>query len=108
MELPLSFRISTENSKIIKQAGLLCLKHTYFLNSVLNVCFLLLFSVIVVYFAFSQNTSIEAYGIFPRCVVGLERIFSSMIFVNSDLRNRLGPQKVSKLAYCVPVLNEKH
>ena len=83
-------------------------KTPYFLNGVLYVCFLLLFSVIVVYFAFSQNTSIEAYGIFSRCVVGLERIFSSMIFVNSDLRNRLGPQKVSKLAYCLTVLNEKH
>ena len=38
---------------------------------------------------------------------GLERVFSSMGFVHSDLRNRLAPEKVGKLAFCLRVLNEK-
>ena len=39
---------------------------------------------------------------------GLERIFSSMGFVHSDLRNRLAPEKVGKLAFCLRVLNSSN
>jgi len=38
---------------------------------------------------------------------GIERIFSTMGFVHSDLRNRLSHEKVGKLAFCLRVLNEK-
>ena len=37
---------------------------------------------------------------------GLERIFSHMGFVHSDLRNRLLPEKVAKLAFCLRCLND--
>ena len=37
---------------------------------------------------------------------GLERVFSSMGFVHSDLRNRLSTDKVGKLAFCLRVLND--
>ena len=36
---------------------------------------------------------------------GLERVFSLMGFVHSDLRNRFSCDKVSKLAFCLRVLN---
>lgn len=38
---------------------------------------------------------------------GIERVFSSMGFVHSDVRNRLQQEKVAKLAFCMRVLNEK-
>ena len=36
---------------------------------------------------------------------GIERVFSSMGFVHSDLRNRLDSEKVAKLAFCLRALN---
>ena len=37
---------------------------------------------------------------------GIERIFSSMGLVHSELRNRLSQEKVSKLAFCLRLLND--
>ena len=36
---------------------------------------------------------------------GIERVFSSMGFVHSDLRNRLFSEKVAKLAFCLRAVN---
>ena len=38
---------------------------------------------------------------------GLERAFSTMGFIHSDLRNKLGPEKVGKLAFCMRLLKDK-
>ena len=38
---------------------------------------------------------------------GLERVFSTMGFVHSDLRNRLGSEKVTKLAFCLRSLKSQ-
>ena len=37
---------------------------------------------------------------------GLERLFSSMGYVHSDIRNRLDPERVRKLAFCMRLLNK--
>ena len=37
---------------------------------------------------------------------GLERAFSTMGFIHSDLRNKLGPEKVGKLAFCMRLLKD--
>ena len=36
---------------------------------------------------------------------GLERIFSSMGYIHSEIRNRLDPEKVRKLAFCMRLLS---
>ena len=36
---------------------------------------------------------------------GLERVFSSMGHVHSEIRNKLNPEKVRKLAFCMRLLN---
>ena len=38
---------------------------------------------------------------------GLERVFSTMGFVHCDLRNRLDPEKVGKLAFCLRALKSE-
>jgi len=38
---------------------------------------------------------------------GVERVFSSMGFIHSESRNRLGHEKVSKLAFCMRLLNSE-
>ena len=37
--------------------------------------------------------------------VGLERVFSSMGHVHSENRNKLNPEKIRKLAFCMRLLN---
>ena len=37
---------------------------------------------------------------------GLERLFSSMGYVHSDIRNRLDPERVRKLAFCMRLVNK--
>ena len=49
--------------------------------------------------------SLEALSYIPG-TGGLERMFSSMGFTDSDLRNRLDPAKVNKLAFCPRVLRD--
>ena len=49
--------------------------------------------------------SLEALSYIPS-TGGLERMFSSMGFIHSDLRNRLDPAKVNKLAFCLRVLRD--
>ena len=46
--------------------------------------------------------SLEALSYIPS-TGGLERMLSSMGFIHSDLRNRLDPAKVNKLAFCLRV-----
>ena len=38
---------------------------------------------------------------------GLERLFGNMRVVNSDLMNRLLPEKVVRLAFCLRCLNDE-
>ena len=38
---------------------------------------------------------------------GLERVFSTMGFVHVDIRNRLGSEKVTKLAFCLRALKSQ-
>ena len=38
---------------------------------------------------------------------GLERVFSTMGFVHADIRNRLGSEKVTKLAFCMRALKSQ-
>ena len=49
--------------------------------------------------------SLEALSYIPS-TGGPERMFSSMGFIHSDLRNRLDPAKVNKLAFCLRVLRD--
>ena len=38
---------------------------------------------------------------------GLERVFSTRAFVHADIRNRLGSEKVPKLAFCLRALKSQ-
>ena len=43
----------------------------------------------------------------PPSSAGLERVFSSLGFVHSDVRNRLGHEKATKLAFVMRALRSK-
>ena len=49
--------------------------------------------------------ALRLIGLVPSSA-GVERVFSSMGFVHSDMRNRLGHDKVAKLAFFMRVLND--
>ena len=51
------------------------------------------------------DLSLEMLVLVPSSA-GLERVFSTMGFIHTDLRNRLGTEKVHKLAFCMRLLNE--
>ena len=87
--------------------------------STLAVLGLFYFQVKIVNFSESQNIlgayptllmELDLLAMAPRTSSGcLERVFSTMGFVHSDLRNRLGVESLkidTKLAFCLRALND--
>ena len=44
----------------------------------------------------------------PPSSAGIERVFSSLGYVHSDVRNRLGQEKAAKLAFVLRALKKEH